>query len=79
MYSTESQIKSFASINVKFDVTASKCDGGYTITISTNELNLTPVTLITTHSKTIRVFKSLDAIVSTCERIGLGNFSVSFA
>ena len=77
MVSTEMQLKSYVALNMPFCVTAIRCDGGYHLELKSDELNLEPVKVITTHSKSLRVFKSLDAIKGTCDRIGLKNYSIN--
>lgn len=72
---TEQKLKTLSNLDVDFLIKATRVDEGYTVTISSDDVGLSDL-LYETSRGIVRTFKTVDAIIATCERIGMNNYSL---
>lgn len=70
-------VKSLVQFNLPISIFANTSeDGSMTLSIGCPKLNVEPRLLITARGD-IRRFKTLDAVFSTCQRIGVDHFPLT--
>lgn len=72
---TEQKLKTLAGLDCCFIVEAVNTEFGYMAMISSDDVGLANHELRTSRGE-LRTFKTIDAIVSACERIGMKSYSL---